>query len=397
MRTSSVVIVSCVLGAGIGIGSAFCALTVNGWNPELEFKRHSDLVKEIALKAENPNAKASIENTVFDFGIRDVKDKGQCEFYIKNIGTANLTLEVNRTTCTCTGINLSAKNLAPGKTSVATLHYDAERATTGPYNQGGIIVTNDPEHREIYLSVKGIFTAPVVMNPGGVVFSSLHSSATQTAKVRIYGFEKKPLKLETPQWNDKEHFNFELKPSELNETDKQDSMNKNASSVYEGTVTVKPGLPIGTFQERFIIKTNYVSEPEFEFTAKGQVSGSSVSITGMSFNKDRGVLVMEKTVQGKPLKRDIMIQFTGSSATRVKLQKKNVAPEYLNITLTEPKDIGKEASVRRFYTLSVEVPANAPVGNFMKADRGECGIITLETGLAENPVIKIPVEFSVEE
>ncbi|GHT30994.1 hypothetical protein FACS1894214_1900 [Planctomycetales bacterium] len=117
----------------------------------------------------------------------------------------------------------------------------------------------------------------------------------------------------------------------------------------------------------------------------------------MSFNKDRGVLVMEKTVQGKPLKRDIMIQFTGSSATRVKLQKKNVAPEYLNITLTEPKDIGKEASVRRFYTLSVEVPANAPVGNFMKADRGECGIITLETGLAENPVIKIPVEFSVEE
>ncbi|GHT28604.1 hypothetical protein FACS18942_09160 [Planctomycetales bacterium] len=93
MRTSSVVIVSCVLGAGIGIGSAFCALTVNGWNPELEFKRHSDLVKEIALKAENPNAKASIENTVFDFGIRDVKDKGQCEFYIKNIGTANLTLE----------------------------------------------------------------------------------------------------------------------------------------------------------------------------------------------------------------------------------------------------------------------------------------------------------------
>jgi hypothetical protein len=188
-----------------------------------------------------------------------------------------------------------------------------------------------------------------------------------------------------------------LNPSELNEEEKQNSMNKNASSVYEGIVTVKPGLPIGTFQERFVIKTNYISEPEFEFTAKGQVLGGSVSVSGMSFNKDRGVLVMEKTVHGKPLKRDIMIQFAGSSAPRVKLQIKSVKPDYLNITLTEPKDIGKEASVRRFYTLSAEVPANAPAGSFMKADSGECGVITLETGLTEDPVIKIPVEFSVEE
>ncbi|MCL2743024.1 MAG: DUF1573 domain-containing protein [Planctomycetaceae bacterium] len=396
MRTANVIFASCALGIIIGLGSAFCALTYDGWNPELEHKRHSELVREIAQRIENPNAKAFIENTVYDFGIRDVKDKGKCEFYIKNVGTETLTLEVNRTTCTCTGIDLSVKNLAPGKTSVATLRYDAERATPGPYNQGGTIVTNDPENREIYLSVKGIFTTPIVMNPGAVVFSSLHSSAQQTAKVRIYGFEKIPLKLENPQWNNKEHFVFEFSPSELNEADKEDSMNKNASSVYEGAVTVKPGLPIGTFQERFTIKTNYISEPEFEFTAKGQVVGSSISISGMSFNKDRGVLLMDKTVQGQSIKRDVMISFIGSSAARANLQKKDVVPEYLNITLSEPKDIGKDVAVRRFYTMSVEVPASAPVGSFMKADSGECGVITLETGLTENPVIKIPVEFSVE-
>lgn len=397
MKTRTVIALSCFLGILLGVVSAFAALKINAWNPELEFTKHSELVKRVIQETKDPDAKASIDITEYDFGIRDVKEKGKHDFHIKNIGIKPLSLEVNRTTCTCTGIDLSTKRLMPGKTAVATVHYDAERAMTGPYNQGGVIVTNDPEKPEIYLSIKGIFTAPIVMDPGAVVFPTVPASEPRSMKTRIYGYEKTPLKFEEPQWNDKEHFEIKLTASELTEKDKEDSMRKNAVSVYDVEITVKPGLPIGTFQERVNIKTNYASEPTFEFLIKGQVSGGAVSVSGMGYNKDRGVAIIGKTIQGKKLNRSIMIQFSGSAADNAKLQVKEVRPEWLKLSLNEPRDIGRDTSRRRLYSLEIEIPTNAPLGNFMNADDENNGsVITLETGLDDSPIIKIPLEFAVE-
>lgn len=396
MRTRTVITFSCLAGILAGTGLAYAALTVNGWNPVLEYKKQSELIKEIAQKSENPNAKASIESTEFDFGIRDVKEKGKQDFYIRNIGTAPLTLEVNRTTCTCTGIDLSTKRLAPGKTAVATVHYDAERATTGPYNQGGTIVTNDADMREIYLSIKGIFTAPIVMNPGEVVFPTVPAGDSRSRTIRIYGYEKTPLELRTPQWNDKEHFDLVLNPSHLNEEDEKDSMRKYATSVYDAKITVKQGLPIGTFQEKFTVKTNYPSESVFEFLARGQVSGSFVSIAGMGYNKERGIALIGKVSQGQRLSRDFMLQFTGSTASRVRLAVKETNPDWLKVSLNEPRDIGRENSLRRLYTVSIEIPIDAPLGNYMKTDEENAAFVMLDTGLEEAPSIRIPLELAVE-
>lgn len=390
-----VVIVSCLVGALVGVGTAVSALTINGWNPELEHTKHADLLVQWSEQNSNPNAKAFIENNVHDFGLKDIKEKGKHDFVIRNDGTAVLTLKVNRTTCTCTGIDLSHKSLSPGQSAVATVNYDAERATTGPYEQGGTVVTNDPENREIYLGIKGIFTSPVVVSPGSVYFSTIAVSGTDSSKIRFLGFEKEPLKLEPPQWSDHEHFDFVLTPSELTEADKEDRMNKNASSVYEGTVTVKPGLPIGTFQEKFVFKTNYPSEPTVEILVRGKIVGSGVSISGMGYDKETGALTMGTTSVGRKLVRDLLIQFSGSNTNRADLKITEVRPTWLKTTLTQPRDLGSETSRRRFYTLTVEVPANAVPANFQKSDAADSALITLETGLDDVPPIRIPVQFIV--
>ncbi|MDR1964854.1 MAG: DUF1573 domain-containing protein [Planctomycetaceae bacterium] len=395
--TLILVIFSGVIGVLVGIGTSISALTINGWNPELEYKKHADLMLEAAAKASNPNAKAFVENAVYDFGIKDVQEKGQHDFPIKNIGTAVLTLEVNRTTCTCTGIDLSSKNLKPGETAIATVRYDAERATTGPYTQGGTIVTNDPENREIFLSVKGIFTSPIVVSPGTVLFPGIPASESRSASIRFYGFEKTPLKLENPEWNDHDHFEFHLEPSELSEADKADSMRKNAGSVYEGQVTVKPGLPVGTFQEKFFFKSNYSSEPAFELSVRGQITGSGVSISGTGFNKETGSVLLGKTVIGQKIVKDVSIQFTGTSAFRADLKIKEIKPAWLKTTLSEPRDLGGESVRRRLYSLTLEIPTDAPVCNFLKSDEENVAMITLETGLDDTPTIKLPVQFAVEQ
>ncbi|MDR0705796.1 MAG: DUF1573 domain-containing protein [Planctomycetaceae bacterium] len=395
--TLSLIVFSVVTGIVVGIGTTISALTINGWNPELEYKKYTDIMLEAAAKVSNPNAKALVENSVYDFGIKGVQEKGQHNFSIKNVGTAVLTLEVNQTTCTCTGIDLSSKSVKPGETAIAIVRYNAERATAGPYHQGGTIVTNDPENREILLSVKGIFTSPIVVNPGSVFFPSIPVSESRSADIRFYGFEKTPLQLETPEWNNHDHFEFHLEPSTLSEADQADSMRKNAASVYEGRVTIKPGLPVGTFQEKFFFKSNYPSQPTFELSVRGQITGSGVSIYGTGFNKETGSVLLGKTGIGQKIVKDVSIQFTGTAAFRADLKVKEIRPVWLKAILSESRDLGGESVRRCLYSLTIEVPTDAPVCNFIKSDEENVAMITLETGLDDMPILKLPVQFAVEQ
>ncbi len=396
MRTSIVFLISCVLGIVIGGATAYSALTINGWNPELEYRTREAILREGAEKNTDPNAKAFLAERVHDFGIKNVKEQGKHHFTIQNIGTTPLTLFVDKTTCTCTGIDLSTKVVAPGKTAIATVNYDAERATTGTYNQGGTILTNDPENREIFLAVRGVFTVPIVMSPAEIVIPSISATETKTATIRFYGFEKEPLVLETPQWSDREHFDISIVPAELTDEDKENSLFMSATTVYEGTVTIKPGLPIGSFLERFHIKSNYVSQPSAEFLVQGQIRGGAVSITGSAYRKDTGVAVLGKTPAGQKLARELSIQFSGMSAVLVDLKIKEVFPAWLSVNLTEPRDLGSDVARRRFYSLMIEVPATAPVSSFSAGAQENAAVIVLETGLEDIPVIKIPIQFAVE-
>ncbi|MGL4595037.1 MAG: DUF1573 domain-containing protein [Thermoguttaceae bacterium] len=394
--TVFVLFVASLLGVLIGLGASFVGLRVNGWNPELEHKKHSELVREIVKRTENPDAKAFLETTTYDFGLRDVKDKGEHKFVIKNVGTAPLTLEVDRTSCSCTGIDLSSKRVMPGETCIATVHYNAERAMTGPYTQGGVVVTNDPNNREIYLSIKGIFTAPIVLNPQTITFSNMPASETRAASFRIFGFETEPLSLQLSDanWNDREHFDLVLTPSELSELEKENSLYKNAHSVYEGVVTVKPGLPIGTFQEKFQVKTNYSSEPSVEFLARGQIVDGSISIAGSGYDRESGMVRLKTATVGQKMIWSGTIRFSGANSDQVDLKIKAINPDWLKVTLKRP-DVSSTSHRSLFYIVSVEIPSNAPVCNYMSGDESGLGIITLETGLSDVPELKIPLQFAV--
>lgn len=395
MRTTILMfLISVLLGVVIGFSGAESMFAFNYWNVENEFKRTAPIENspEIKLKPDS-NAKAYIENNVYDFGIKDVKEKGTQDFVIKNIGTGILTLRVDRTTCTCTGIDLNRNRLSAGESAIAKVRYDAERATTGQYEQGGVIVTNDPQMPEILLSIRGIFTSPIVVSSSVVLLPSVPAAEKQSAKLRIYGFEKIPLTLETLMWTDKSHFDLKFEKSELNEDDKNNSLLKHAISVYEGTLTVLPGLPVGTFQERFNIKTNYSSEPSIEIFARGKVFGNGIMLAGQGFDRATGIMSIETIRSGERVIKDISIQFTGASVQNANVKIKEVRPQWLKTTITKGS---VETAVRRFFTLSIEIPPDAPQCNYVTPDEEKAAMVILETGLSELPIIKIPIRFAIE-
>ncbi|MDR2344561.1 MAG: DUF1573 domain-containing protein [Planctomycetaceae bacterium] len=395
MRTTNLIfLISVIIGAALGFFGAASMFAINSWDVTREFGKTDLIEKPADIKLPpDSNVKAYIENDVYDFGIKDVKEKGTHEFTIKNIGSGVLTLQVDRTTCTCTGIVLNRYRLSAGESAIATVHYDAERATTGHYEQGGIIVTNDPNKPEITLSIRGIFTSPIVVSSSVILLPNVPAAEKQTAKVRLYGFEKESLKLEPPTWSDKTHFHLNFEPSELNEEDKKNSLFKHAHSVYEGTLTVSPGLPIGTFQELFNIKTSYNSEPSIEIFARGRVFGNGITLAGQGFDREKGIMSIETIRSGERIIRDISIQLTGTNMQNANVKIKEVRPEWLKTAITKGS---VETDVRRFFTLSIEIPSNAPQCNYFTSDENKAAMIILETGLIESPIIKIPVQFAIE-
>lgn len=416
----SAVLVSSAFGVLLGSGIAYYFLFVNAWQLEPEMKSYDKTVvvgtaqenapdakesaetqskaaveelkfdESIQTPVTDSKAKAFIEKTTHYFGVMDVKATGSHDFFIKNVGTEVLTLTVDRTTCSCTGIEIIPSRVLPDRTARCHLKYNAEQAITGKFSQGGIIRTNDPSNPEIRLIVEGVFTSSIVLQPSSVNFSRVPVGAFRTATVRFYGFENAPLEISSPIWANTEHFDFQLESATPNDLE-EDGYLSLASSVVVGTLTLKPGLPVGPFQEQFQVRTNSPSMANVIFLVRGQIVSGNVSVSGTGYNSATGIVSFESTVMGKSSSREISIQFTGSSAPSASVQVKVVEPSWLRTELSSPRDVGS----RRFFSLAVEVPDSASTGSYGFGGDSPQAYVTLETNDATMPVLKIPLQFAV--
>ncbi|MCL2004682.1 MAG: DUF1573 domain-containing protein [Planctomycetaceae bacterium] len=385
---SSAILVSCIAGVLLGLGTAYSFLNINAWQPENETKNLEMLAERARGQTTGALPQASIEVTTYNFGLMDSKEEGFHDFFITNTGNADLILRVDRTSCSCLGIDITPTRVRPGGTARCRLRYTAEQAATGLFSQGGVVTTNDPENREIFLNVEGVFTNPVVMQPTSVNFARVPAGTTQTRTIRFYGFENEPLQLSATAWELRDFIDIEFQPSELRESDDDGMFLSFAKSVVEGTITVKPGLPVGTFQDWFQLRTNYAGQPNVNFLVNGQVVAGNVAISGQGYNRTTGVADLGRTTQGQGISRDFMITMSGISAQSAAIQISSVEPAWLRTRLSEPTQAGS----RRIVSLTIEVPENAPIGSFLFGGDGQQAHIVLETN---DETIRIPLQFSV--
>jgi len=386
----TVILASCVFGALLGVGVAYTLLSVNAWRVEFETKPREKLMQTAREQVTNPNARAHIEETIYNFGMMDAKAEGSHDFFIRNVGTADLILRVDQTSCSCLGIDITPSRVPPGRTARCHLRYTAEQATIGKFSQGGTVMTNDPDNREIHLRVEGVFTNPVVVRPATVHLPRVAAGTMRTATIRFYGFEDEPLQLSTPTWENREHFDFQWKSAELDESNEDDPHLSLATSVVEGTITLNPGLPVGSFQEWFQVRTNS-SQPNVSFLASGQIVGGNVSISGQGYNRSTGIADLGRTVVGRSISREISIQFSGTATQSASVQVIAVEPAWIRTELSPPREVGP----LRIFSLTIEIPEDAPTGSYVFSGDGQRAHITLETNDETIPVLRIPLQFVV--
>lgn len=118
--------------------------------------------------APTPNAggkpKIVCDEPEFDFGEKRNDEKVEHEFIVKNAGDGLLLIDKVKTTCGCTVAQPEKKELQPGESTKikATLTL-ANRQ--GPQTKNITVESNDPENPVLTLTLKGVATAPIIIEP----------------------------------------------------------------------------------------------------------------------------------------------------------------------------------------------------------------------------------------
>ncbi len=100
----------------------------------------------------------------FDFGERRNDEKVEHEFIIKNAGDGLLLIDKVKTTCGCTVAQPEKKDLQPGESTKikATLSLASRQ---GPQTKQITVESNDPETPVLTLTIKGVATDPILIEP----------------------------------------------------------------------------------------------------------------------------------------------------------------------------------------------------------------------------------------
>ena len=389
MRLFVIILAAGFLGSAIAIAAIEWSNKNATWHPEWETqsKRTEQLVT--VQKEMNPDAKAFVPENEHNFGVLSREQKGMHDFIVENRGTANLTLKVDRTSCTCTGVDVSKPSVKPGEQSIITVHWEAESSQT-IFTQSAALRTNDPSNPELIFHVKGLYTAPVMSNPGTLQFPAVALGREANASFRFYGLEKKPLEIKEIRCSDPEHFEASFEPGEFTESDNESSIYKNAANVWIVRVKVKPGLPTGAFQERLVISTNYESEPTVEYFVRGMVHAGNVQIVGKDYMRETGAINIGKTALGSPISTRINVIFLGKSSDDVHLAVARKEPSFIQADIE--KTPGERQAV---FTVTVTVPATT-AGYWFGPEQKTMGLLELETNIPETPMLRFPVQFLVE-
>lgn len=110
-------------------------------------------------------AKIEFNKEVHDYGTIENGADGTCKFTFKNTGTAPLIIQNAKGSCGCTVPSWPREPIAPGASSVISVHYDTKR--TGAINKSVTVTSNATNAPTKVLRIKGTVkpapkgTAPV--------------------------------------------------------------------------------------------------------------------------------------------------------------------------------------------------------------------------------------------
>lgn len=194
-----------------------------------------------------PNLK--IDESTYDFGEVYQGEKVLHTFAFENTGDEPLVIDRVRSSCGCTAVLLSAKNLAPGSQGEVQANFDSTRFR-GKVQKTIYLYSNDPNQPVMQLHIKGTVLEIVKVTPTQVNFGHVTLEERLSTQVVLRNQSDGPLTFGKPTTTAEE-----LR-AEMPET----SLAKGEEVSIALTLTLKPGT--GRFSGYVLIPVEGVPQNE---------------------------------------------------------------------------------------------------------------------------------------
>lgn len=150
------------------------------------------LLADIGLTESFP--KVEVQQPVFDFGEVLRGQSVKHTFVFKNSGDAMLVVDRVKSTCGCTAVLLSEKNIPPGGEGTIKATFNSSRFR-GHVEKRILLYSNDPSGRPVSFTMTGRVTLPIEINPPRVSLGRVLAGQSKIMTVELTNNFGQPLKL----------------------------------------------------------------------------------------------------------------------------------------------------------------------------------------------------------
>jgi hypothetical protein len=325
--------------------------------------------------------KAVTPETEFDFGTMDPLTSGKHEFVIENTGAAPLKLTVGPTTCKCTVSGLEKQEIAPGEKGLVTLEWNTGRSIL--YSHSATIYTDDPSRKSIDFWVFGKIRLHLGTDVPEIALADVDPQQAARFECLVYS---QTIQDFTIQAVDSKFDDLEW---DVDTIAPQAVPDKEATAIQRLRVTIPAANLASRFSDTLRLHVQAAGNDAIEvldLAVHGNVLGR-YTIYGPAIEGD--AVVLGAVPQGQSKKATLLVKLRDPEPLPADARVE-VTPSVLRASLT-PRN---EAEGHGIYTLTVELPDNAPVCQFLGTPQGK---ITIHTGHPRIANIDMNVRFAVVE
>jgi hypothetical protein len=384
MRTFTVIVASAVTGVVVGAAMAYIEVRPSAGVPS---PRTATSDRQ-GGDADAPRVEVEGGNT-YHFGQMQRGTSKSHEFILKNAGAAPLSVRVVSTTCKCTVGNVSSAPVPPGGSVPVKLEWTA-LTNPGQFRQTASLETNDPLNTRVELLVEGDVTDATGVYPRDFMFDQVTAGESRSAEVYVMALLQDTLEVGKPTLSNPELEKFF--DVEVEQVDRSDLPTPKAKDGVRITLTAKPGLPLGHFNQVLELPTNLPDAEKLKIPVVGRVVGN-ISVHGRHWNEGQGVLRIGHVKSAVGAREDLNLVVRGDSASAATLAITAIDPPELKATLGEPKLL-KDTLLH--VPLTIDIPKGTPPMARLDTQQSDEARVVLSTGLADVPEMVISVRFAVE-
>jgi hypothetical protein len=389
----TVALVAAIVGIVVGVGMTWADLGPY-WRvpPGIGLDEEGDSAAAVDLNKPLPKV-VVVGGETYDFGYMEQDTKGSHDFVIRNDGDAPLTLIKRDTTCKCTFSSLDNDQLQPGASTKVQLEWTAV-SNHGAFRHSAMIETNDPHRQHIRLTLEGKVGHSHKVFPDELVFTSISVGEETTAELFVHSFVSDEIKILSHEFLDKKTADrFDLRIEEMSA--EQVKNEERAKSGKIAKVVIKPGLPLGPFQQTIRLTLDLPGKPIVNVLIEGSVVGD-ISILGPapSWNDELKRLNLGRINREEGAKsKGLYLLVKGDHRDQLKFEVRKVEPDFLKINFEKPEAVTDKVVKVPF---TIEVPPGSPAGDHTGGIHGRAGSIEVDTGHPTSSQLKFNIAFMVE-